>query len=277
MAETKTKNVVAELTEVDQNNVLSVFGKNYVIPKSWGELTDSYIWGWIEAIRLGVNQKEFLQFILIYAIGIKKELNDKLETLSKKDKTTVLSELFRASELLSFMLGENGLSFNEKKVYKGMTTPNTGLTNFTAIEFILSTTYFKQFGETGEVEYLNKLCSILLRASQKKDRKDYSEAEEHYSLCKVKELTIQERLIIWKMFEGEFIALAKQYQDIFSSKDEQEEISYPYDLITNLAGDKFGTIEEVEKRNIHILFQYIMQKNKEVQEAENKNNNDELG
>lgn len=277
MAKEKKQNKKSEdLAELNtESNILEVFGKTFQIPTSWQELTSNYIFAWVEAIRLNIAPKELLQFILVHSLNIKAELERGLKVLTKQDKATLLSEIFRASELLSFMVGENQLAFNPKQTFKGMATPNAGLSNFTAIEFVMATNYFRAFSETGEIEHLNKLCSVLLRASANMVRQNYSESAEHYAYNKSKELTIQERLIIYKTFEGEFLSLTKQYPEIFEGK-ENTGINYPYDLITNLAGDKFGTIKEVENQLIHILFQYITQRSLEVRNAERNTTGDEL-
>lgn len=265
------KEALAELDS--ESKTINVFGKKYPIPTSWEELTYDFLFGWVEAIRLSIEPKEFLQFILIHALGIRDELKRMLPKLSKKDRTELLAELYRASELLSFMMDENCLRFSKDWKFKGMTCPSPVLTEFSAIEFILATNYFKTFSESGKIEDLNKLCSILLRAHQKGIRKDYSEAEEHYSFVKSKEIALQDKLIICKAWEGEYLALSKMYAEIFDASGNSSE-GFPYDMITNLAGDKFGTIEQVEKRSIHILFQYIVNQKRESDKQ--KSNSNEL-
>lgn len=259
-----------EIVSLEENK-LQYKGKEFVIPQGWEELTYDYLFAWVEAIRLAIEPNEFLQFILIHAIGIKEDLQKTLQKLSKRDRTSLLAELYKASENLLFIMDENKLGFSKIWKFKGMSCPAPMLAEFTAIEFIFASNYFKSFSESGKIEDLNKLCSILLRAHQRGKRKDFSESEEHYSLVKSKEIDLQDKLIICKAFEGEFLALTKVYPEIFCSQENQAE-GFPYDMITNLAGDKFGTIKEVEKTNIHILFQYIVNQKKEIDRQKAQSN-----
>lgn len=250
-----------EIVSLDGNK-LQYKGKEFVIPQSWEELTLPYLLGYAKALFKGIKPSEILQYILIYATSI--ELPAKL---TKKDKAEFLDVIGKASELLSFLLGEeNNLRFGIIGKILGLVSPEKYLANLTAIEFVEANNYLNLFAKNNKIEDLNKLCAVLMRATCKNIRVDYSESQFNYSLKSVKNLPICYKLAIMKMYEGELMGLSKRYPRAFEGGSSENR--FPYSFITSMAGDKFGTTKQVEKENIHVLLDYI---NSEVKNLEKNN------
>lgn len=273
---TKTKNkkeTVLERTMEEENlqeidteklgTTLIFLKKSIVVPRSWAELTKEYLFGWIEAVRLGVSVEELCPFVLMYANNINETVKNITAKATKKDKEEVLSEIFRASEALTFLHGENGLSFGIINNIKGLFTPDAGLTNFTAIEFANCNEMFIQFSESGDVAKLNALCAVLLRATNKGVRLPYSESAEQYSLIKMKEISLLEKLAICKIYEGEYLRLIEDYKDIFSPEQDSSEPRNPLKFIRSMSGGIFGDFEKTSNTLIRLIFDEMRDKLKE--------------
>jgi len=234
-----------------EDNILQYRGKEFIIPKSWEEVTKPFLFGFVSGIIGNIPTSELPQYILIYATGI--ELPQKL---TKKDKSDFLDVVAKASDLLSFFLGEeNNLKFGIIDNIIGLSTPEKNLANFTAIEFVNASNYLNMFSKTNSIDNLNKLCAVLLRASSKNIRLEYSESQFNYSLSKCKTLSPIIKVAIMKMYEGELIGLANRYPKLFDGGTSEDK--FPYSFITSLAGEKFGRTKDVEKENIHVLMNYM--------------------
>ena len=259
-----------DVEEKELITVLNIFGKKIIIPKSWNDINKDYLLAYVESSRLGINPEGILPFVLIKANGIEKLLKDNISKENEREKENILAEVYRASETLAFLLGENDLSFGIVDNINGLFTPKKGLSDFKMLEYVVADQFIQAFAQNKKIQDLDALCATILRNRSKGIRIPFSEAEYEFMLKQVRNISLPTKLAIAKMYEGEILRLSKLYPLCFSGNGNSK--SFPYDLITAVAGDKFGNVAQVEQTDIHIILQYI---EKSIAENE-KNKSNEL-
>jgi len=264
------KGVDEEENKEQITTVLNLFGKKINIPESWDDINKDYLLAYVESIRLGVNPEGILPFVLIQANGIEKLLKENISIEGEKEKENILAEVYRASETLAFLLEENQLSFGIIDNIDGLFTPKKGLSDFKMLEYVVANQFIQSFAQRKKIQDLDALCATILRNRSKGIRIPFSEAEHEFMLKQVKTISLTTKLAIAKMYEGEILRLSKLYPLCFTGNGNSK--SFPYDLITSVAGDKFGNVAQVEQTDIHIILQYI---EKTIAENE-KNKSNEL-
>lgn len=259
-----------DVEEKELITVLNIFGKKIIIPKSWDDINKDYLLAYVESSRLGINPEGILPFVLIQANGIEKLLKDNISKENEREKENILAEVYRASETLAFLLEENNLSFGIVDNINGLFTPKKGLSDFKMLEYVVANQFIQAFAQSKKIRELDALCATILRNRSKGIRIPFSEAEHEFMLKQVRNISLTTKLAIAKMYEGEILRLSKLYPLCFSGNGNSK--SFPYDLITAVAGDKFGNVAQVEQTDIHIILQYI---EKSIAENE-KNKSNEL-
>lgn len=232
------------------------------VPQTWQEMTFEQVMNWVEAICLGLNAQEQRSYI-ICRMSKKydaKQLRSYLDTLTNDDKEKAEGEIYRASEALKFLEEKNTLTFEQVRVPEGFTLPKAELTDFKAMEFVLASQYFVAFNKSKNIKDLDELLCVLLRQEKGKgERKPLNEAELEYMHRKIKYVSLQEKFCIYKGFEGEYLRLIETYPQVFEQNGQEgQEVCFPYDFITNNAGEKFGTVDKVEQTEVHIILQAMV-------------------
>lgn len=297
-------------------NTIEIPAINYTkqLPASWDELThEQYLF--IVDLYLKLKNREITipqfkkgalcKFLQISFAGYSRLKEDvQIEIASKIDQ---LSELFH----FFFVEEADNITFNYDftqnlipKVKCGWFTrlygPDQALTNITFAEYIDAHSFYKQYAETANEDYLNMLVAVLYRKKQpflsvKRNlftfngqiRVKYNQNRLDYYVKHVKKLPFVVKYAVFLWFNGcenhlrhgdisingysiNLSLLYKQSQTAETESHQTADIGIISLLYTVAESGVFGNIEKTAQTNLYDIFVYLYKKVIEQRKLEEK-------
>jgi hypothetical protein len=172
----------------------------------------------------------------------------------------------RMTQYIDWVFAANTLTEQHIKSFNGYCAPKSEFDNLTLAEFHFTELFYRQIID-GDGHALDKLIAVLCR----EPKKDYDFKRDvdgdaraafnanviNYSANRISKTfpaKVKTAILMW--YDGCRQHLAELYPDAFSApgaKETSDELGM-YDMIRSLSGDRFGTINEVEKVFVHTAF-----------------------
>lgn len=249
-----------------KNIILKYKGKSIKrsLPENWNELTGKQLIKISGLFNKQLRIYEFRLICLFYIISVNYRIFDRI------DRET----LYLIGEQINFLLKENNLVRNlipsikiRLKKYYG---PSDRFQNITLIEFAKAETRYKNYIETNNEKYLNELIAILYRPKKwfipflklinnynGDKRREYNDRYIK-NMDRISNLPINLRLAILLYWEGCRLYIMNKYTHVFSRDQEEKKNDTGWaGLITDLAGTKFGDIDQTANTLLHTILIYL--------------------
>lgn len=143
-------------------------------------------------------------------------------------------------------------------------------------EFIAAHAYFKAYQETGQQSCLDLMVAVLYRETDHKD--PFGDKREAFNADKISHrarltasLPAAVKMAILYYFAGCMAQVTEDYEAVFSADSEQEAGGDWVDLIRSLPNEKFGTLEEIENLNVHVVFDLMNRMIQDQQKFKQRN------
>jgi len=237
-----------------------------LMPETWDELSSKQLLylGNNFSLLAAPNYEFQIRFTLkLLDLGIFKFRLQKMLMELSSEQVVLLSNLCKNF----FILDKINLHKNKFKVLRiGIQNyygPLDGLSNLTIAEFSYADKYYANYLKTMDEEWLNKLCGCLYRpkklfAPSHDVRKEFDSFKVGYYAKKfeTQSLALKHAILLW--YWGCRNNIAETFKNVFSAEgDTDSSLALGWtNIIFDLSGEKFGTIETTSKANILEVFLY---------------------
>jgi hypothetical protein len=137
--------------------------------------------------------------------------------------------------------------------------PGDSFTFMAMDEFIVAHAYYTAFLSTRQNACLDFLVATLYRPTDHKD--PFGDRRETFNVDKISHrarlaaaLPMAEKMAVLYYFAGCYEELTERYESVFSSGSREEAGGDWVDLMRHLPNEKFGTLDEIEKMYVHVVF-----------------------
>ena len=179
--------------------------------------------------------------------------------------------------LIDFVITEKTLTKNllpsfriNARVFHG---PADGMKNICASEFAFADSFYLRYFETGDEKFLDFMIASLYRTAklfhfvQKRMknydgdiRKKFNRHHIDFLSLHIKTLPQDHKLAILLFYEGcrEMITRDAKYDKVFTSKPDESKTTFGWPgIIIELAGPKFGNVEETGTHRLHTILMHL--------------------
>lgn len=245
-------------------------------PKSWNQLSEKQLryigsqWrGWkyiLSSKQNGIENKRqriMLQnrIILLQVLLNINPLNK--ASLRKRffDRVTP-DQMLDLIPLTDFIFNENSLTKNILPVVDGLYGPCDDLNCFTIGEFAYAETAFIRFSKNGKLDDLNYLCSVLYRTGSEENRLNGDPRDKfnpNHIESRIKKVSgwhESTKQSIALFYMGCRNQLVKKYDLVFNGKKQGKNKNWA-NVIIDLAGVKFGTVDQTAEQSVHTVLIYL--------------------
>lgn len=188
--------------------------------------------------------------------------------MDRKSEKTKLFNAIAPDQMLDllkttdFIFDENTLTINKLPKLAGLYGPPNGLKNISIGEFANLEVNFLNYHKSGKAVYLNNICAILYRPGNDDNlingdaRDEFNDKQiEHRSKQLAKQPEhIKQAILLFYM--GCRNKITKDHKAIFSGKGTGKAQNWA-SIIIELAGPKFGTIEQTYKCSLGTVLTYL--------------------
>lgn len=168
--------------------------------------------------------------------------------------------------------------------YKSLAAPADDFDNLTMLEFHYTELAYQNLISTNEIDYLNEIVAILFRPI----KNNYNIQHNPDGDARVKfnpnvvasnkkrvakfSLDFKHAVLLW--YDGCRQNLIASYEPLYAGTNKTDDFSVGlYKMMRSVAGDKYGTIAEVENLNIHTAHVELMCMMEDAQEIINQQSN----
>lgn len=254
-------------------NKLEYGNINIDYPSTWNELSKRQLlyigarWQyWAEQVSVGKKfayESVYLLKIMLGAISLN-PFNKVKKMLFKLNDM----EVYALSKTVDFILNDNTLT-NQllpyvRIVFKKFYGPDNALKNITIDEFAFADTFISRYLKGKNENDLHLALACLYRPGKKENVLNYGDAREPFNNNKVElyaksiaKLPYYYKQAILLFYIGSRRAWEKQYPAVFDNEPKQGPDFGWLGVIQSLAGEKFGTVNQVGKTKAVEVFAYI--------------------
>jgi hypothetical protein len=224
-----------------------------VLPSEWNELSQKQL---IALANIKHNEKEPVEQ-LIKALHVLSGMGTIKFMLLPKD------VIVNASEQARWVFEENTLTSQLIPMWGNCYGPESHFDNLQMHEFNHAEMAYQELVSTQEPEYLDRLVAILYR--QGKDGYDhernadadhripfkYGDITWHMGIVTRWPENVKHAILLW--YDGCRMELIKAYPKIFKQSGGNDQNLYEglFSLMHSVAGEKYGTFDEVENSYVH--------------------------
>ena len=242
-------------------------------PSTWNELTKRQLFyvsaKWQEWAKLSerptflVSEGLFLARVLLGAISLNpfkpiRKILKKLSAIEMHALVTsfdwLLTDISLTKQLLPYV------KVRLKRYYG----PDDALKNITIDEFAFADTFFMRYTQTKDENQLNIAIACLYRPGKKGSLLLYGDYREAFNNNNVEtrikamaKLKNYEKQAIYLFYRGCRNKWEQEYPAIFNGTPTQGTDFGWLGIIQSLAGEKFGTVDQVGKRKAYEVFSYV--------------------
>ena len=216
-----------------------------------------------------VNSKQLKRLAVLLHSGLESNLAKQkaLQILSGKSALFFLlmplDLRHRAQPYAEWVFGKIDLTIQLLPKYKNFYGPDSDFGNLSMVEFHYTEMSYSDLIRTKDEKYLVELIAVLYREGKsdydyKRNvegdfRKPFSHGLFEYGQRKIAKWPTAVKLAILLWYDGCRQSLVKGYPDIYPKKDKPTHNKFEglYKMMRSVAGDRYGTIPEVEKMSVH--------------------------
>lgn len=135
--------------------------------------------------------------------------------------------------------------------------PKTALRNLTIEEFAVTEDAFFMYYKTKNIDYLRVIAAVLYRRKRKGSRIPFDKLKLDEYLKPFKKLSAKKLLIIGMSYKGSSLYIQSKYNYVFkkakASQKKVDKLKKPslFKVVIDMAGGKFGSLNETKTTNIH--------------------------
>lgn len=226
--------------------------KKLAIPSIWEELSGKQLKRLAVLLHSG-KEKEETAIRALHILSNKNLIRFWLLPLDLRFRALPFVEWINKQELICQLLPE----------VKGFYGPCSDFDNLTMVEFHYSEMAYCQLVKNKEERFLTELISALYREkkhgydnarNEEGDcRKPFSHGLFEYGQQKIDRWPTATKLAILLWYDGCRQNLVNEYPAIYPLKTESGENQFEgmYKMMRSITGDKYGTMEQVEKLGVH--------------------------
>lgn len=236
--------------------------KMYVIPDNWNELSGKQlvkVMGILNAHNLKPEVAELAILKVLMGINAIKFglLNNDLKARLLPYIQWVANEDLNLTEII--------LHSHRKNIFcKKLYAPQSEFNNLLMVEFHYTEVAYHSLTEADNIDSLNELVAILYRTGKanynyKRNvggdvRIEFIDADiaYHKAIVSKWKLPVKQAILLW--YNGCRQLLIEEYPLVYDGKKNNEKSNYfsgLYNMMRSIAGDKYGTIDKVEKLTVH--------------------------
>jgi hypothetical protein len=169
----------------------------------------------------------------------------------------------RAQQYAEWVFGKVDLTIQLIPKYKKFYGPDSDFGNLSMVEFHYTEMAYCDLILTKDEKHLTELIAVLYREGKEAYdfdrnvegdfRKTFSHGLFEYGQKQIAKWPKDVKLAILLWYDGCRQSLVKGYPDIYPKKEKTRQIEFQglYKMMRSVAGDKYGTIPEVEKMSVH--------------------------
>lgn len=232
---------------------------NLNIPKAWDLLSESQFYKVCTVLNTAEPSK--LQQIRVFfaLIGVKWFQFRKIRKAFSVLRLVPLSELrqhysyiYHNDHVVKF-LSKVRIGF---RYYYG---PKTALRNITIEDFAITEDAFFMYHKTQNIDYLRVIACVLYRRKRNGKRIDFDKLNIDEYIKPFKKLNPKKLLCIALSYKGSSLYIQSKYKNVFKRAKESQKIQdinklkkpSLFKIVIDMAGNKFGTLNETKTTNIH--------------------------
>lgn len=257
-------------------NSIQLHKKVFETPSTWNELTaemllyiSSQWYGWrrvlsskqvgIEARRKKtMQQAKILLLAQLMKINLLKKLSYETRLFYKIHPVQML-DLLKTTD---FIFNNNTLTVNMFPVIDGLYGPPNELKGVTIGEFASAEVNYLNFHKSGNPVYLNKLCAVLYRDGSEMNavnndlRDEFNDKHIEYLITKTAAWKSEMKHAVLLFYMGCRNKIVADRKNIFENKGTGKKQNWAI-LILEMAGGKFGTVEQTYKQSLGTILTYL--------------------
>lgn len=226
------------------------------LPTSWNLLTDKQFLKVSTILTKKAPSKAQQIQILFALLNISWWQFAKARKLFKVLKYIPLSEIlkeynyiYKDDHVTKFL---KSVRIRGKKYYG----PKTALTNITIEEFSVTEDAFFMYYKTQNLDYLKVIAAVLYRKKENGKRIDFSKQDLDEYLKPFKHIHPKYLACIALSYKGSSLYIQSKYPNVFKKAapvKDTSKLKKPslFKLVLDMAGHKFGTLNETKSANIH--------------------------
>jgi hypothetical protein len=250
------------------------------LPENWNELSRKQLLRGM-AILFTATDPARLHLQLLRILGLPKSWLLALDAWQVVELKTLTSFFLENNTLTSQLLPAIRLPF--LKGFRRFVGPKERFRNLLFLEFIFADTYYLHWLQTQNDELLLKLVATLYRPQTwfhffKKRQPTYSgdarqEFNEHLvadRAAKMKHLPLPVKMAIATWYRGCRNQMEQDYPNVFSSENQEEAKGKGgwEPVFRNMAGGKFGDINQTRNANLHTVLAEMDEKIQQARDQE---------
>ena len=163
-----------------------------------------------------------------------------------------------------FIFAENTLTENKFHKSGKLYGPRSELKYMRIGEFAYTETAFLRYHNTGKAEHLNNLCAILYRPIAKGAqfgdvREAFNPQSIENRIPTISGWSEAQKQAVLLFYIGCRTKITRTYQKVFEGKAKGKESANWATIIIELAGNKFGTVNEVEDQYLSTILIHLKQ------------------
>jgi hypothetical protein len=248
-------------------HTIQVDRKKRKIPSQWNELTPTAFKAIVRILQLSKEKHTSRILCLRYMLDINDKLFAQINAVQMSQLLFCTDFLFKENRLTKNLFPVIKTGFLIKERYHG---PSDNFGNLTFDEFITADTFFMQYARVKDLKakeiLLNRLIAVLYREKETKEQKqvkgdirvsfngfDIDQRSKHFRKVSAVD---KHCILMWYMGCRKYCEESYPY---FFSKGNQKaaEKSDWRSVLIALPNDKLGSLDKIEKTNVHYIF-YLM-------------------
>lgn len=260
--------------------------KLYFIPNNWDELNKKQLIKVASILHHPLYSNDLKQYLLLKALINVASFG--FGRLHVDGKARMMKYVEWVSDKELFLTYNPIINYRKNIFSETLFAPASNFENLKMVEFHYSEVAYKNLIETDEVDYLNELVAILYR--RKKDNYDCelnsdgdfrvpfkaAEIEYHKKIVKGWNTSVKQAILMW--YDGCRQSLIKEYEEVYKGSSNTENYyTGLFTMMRSLAGDKYGTFENIENLNVHTAHLECCLLLQEAEEAKSQLNNSQNG
>lgn len=259
-------------------NSIAIGNINKLTPSTWNELTPRQLlyigsqwqgWKYIELSKQkGIDRAKSraIEFTRITLTQQLLEINP-LNIFSKQTRafnSITPDQMIDLLKTTDFVFNENTLTENKFNRIGKLYGPRSELKYMRIGEFAYTETAFLRYHNTGKAEHLNNLCAILYRPIAKGAqfgdvREAFNPQSIESRIPTISGWSEAQKQAVLLFYIGCRTKITRTYQKVFEGKKGSKESANWATIIIELAGNKFGTVNQVEEQYLSTILIHLKQ------------------
>lgn len=254
-------------------NTITIIDKNYTSPSKWNEMQAWHLIIWVKILAKNIERTDAFSLATILFYKINKALYFKLEPAHHVQLKDTISFLAERNELTTWLI-----KFVKPLPWLKYVGPSNKLATSTIQEFRLAENFYMFYQKTKNEDFLDLLIATLYRKKGESNLKaDYrmqlSELLIDQHGKQMRRLSKPVRAAILFNYEGCRNYVFAKYPTIFKvgkSDDKQKKMPDLENLITTVAGGKFGVYKDTKDTSLYLFLDHLAEEIEHTEQLKRK-------